>query len=265
LYTIRFFLPVLLLSVSPANGQFTTTLQPSTVDAFDQYARNLEQQLSMRRNARLPFLSLEENSSELKKVLQGELFVRPGTPDNPVSVPNGLIHDWAGAVFIPDTTMQKILAILQDFNKHSDIYPAIVSSRLVRRKGNDLTGFWRLERKDQLVPVVLDVEQEAHYQQLGPGKWTCRAYAKNISEVQNAGTPNEKKFPPGEGVGFLWRLYAYWSLESTNNGVLAECRTLSLSRSVPAALAWAIKPFIQSLPRESLGSTLRDTRAAAVK
>jgi hypothetical protein len=44
--------------------------------------------------------------------------------------------------------------------------------------------------------------------------------------------------------------------------VLAECRTLSLSRNIPIAVSWAIKPFIQSLPSESLSSTLSNTRSA---
>jgi hypothetical protein len=30
-------------------------------------------------------------------------------------------------------------------------------------------------------------------------------------------------------------------------------------------LTWAIKPFVQSLPRDSLAAMLRDTRAAVVK
>ncbi|MGA8030520.1 MAG: hypothetical protein WB992_25535 [Bryobacteraceae bacterium] len=260
---MRLCFVALLLSGSAVYGQFTTTLQPQTVNEFDQYASKIEQQLSMRWKGQRPFISIEEDSSA--SVMQGELIVRPGTPDNPVAITNGLIHDWVGAVFIPNTTMQKVLAILQDFDHHSEIYPAIVSSRLIRRQGNNLVGYWRLERKDPLVPVVLDVEQEAHYQEAGPRKWICEAYARNISELENAGTPREKKFPPGEGMGFLWRMYSYWSLEAVNDGVLAECRTLSLSRNVPAGLAWAIKPFIQSLPRESLASTLRNTRTAATK
>lgn len=262
-YASRLCLLGLLLSVSPVCGQFRTVLQSQTVNEFDQYASKVEQRLSMRWKGQRPFLSIEEDSSA--SLRQGNLVIRPGTPENPVPITNGLIHDWVGTEFIPDTKVQKVMAILQDFDRHSEIYPAVIRSRLIQRQGSNLVGYWRLERKDPLVPVVLDVEQEAHYQEIGPGKWICRAYAKNISEVENAGTPKEKKLPPGEGTGFLWRLYAYWSLEAVNDGVLAECRTLSLSRSIPAGLAWAIKPFIQSLPRDSLGSTLRNTRTAATK
>ena len=57
----------------------------------------------------------------------------------------------------------------------------------------------------------------------------------------------------------------YWSLETANGGVLAECRTLSLSRDIPNAVAWIMKPFVQSLPRESLTSILQQTRIAATK
>lgn len=254
--------PVTLWLIVP---QFTTTLQPRTVEEFQKYAAGAEAQLALRWEGERPFLAIDDSASEREQVLHGDLLIRPGTPQNPVSIANGLVHDWVGAVFIPNTTVRKVMDILQDFDRHSQIYPEVTNSHLVQREGNDLIGHWRLERKDPLVPVVLDVEQEAHYKEVAPGKWICRAYAKNISEVQNPGTAREKKFPPNEGTGFLWQLYAYWSLEPVNDGVLAECRTLSLSRNIPAALAWAIKPFVQSLPRESLASTLRNTRAAAAK
>lgn len=246
-------------------AQFTTTLQPRTVVEFDQYAAKIEQQFSARWHGDRPFLSIDDKRSDHDQVLRGDLLIRPGTPDNPVAISNGLIHDWVGAVFIPNTSVAKVLAVLQDFDRHSKIYPEIISSHLIRREGNDLWGYWRVERKDQLVPVVLEMNDEAHYQEVAPGKWVCRAYAKDISEVENPGSSREKKWPPGQGSGFLWRLYAYWSIEASSDGVLAECRTLSLSRSIPVALAWAIKPFVQTLPRESLASTLRNTRAAATK
>lgn len=254
---------VLLVTFQPAFAQLTTTLQPRTVLEFQQYAASVEAQLSARWRGERAFLAIDDNPSEREQVLHGDLIIRPGTSQNPVSISAGLVHDWVGAVFIPNTTIDKVLSILQDFDRHSRIYPAITGSRLVQRRGNDLVGYWRLERKDQLVPVVLDVEQEAHYKEVAPGKWVCRAYAKNISEVQNPGTPREKKMPPTQGAGFLWQLYAYWSLETVHHGVLAECRTLSLSRNIPVALGWAIKPFAESVPRESLASTLRNTRTAA--
>ncbi len=258
------YLSAFALTITPIYAQFafSTKLKPRTVAEFDEYAQKVEQQLSNRWQAQRAFLSISDVAADRAGVLRGDLLIRPGSPENPISISDGLIHDWLGAVFIPSTTMQKVLGVLRDFDHHADIYPEVVSSRLLRRNGNDLTGYWRLQRKPQLIPVAFDVEEEAHYKEIAPGKWICRAYAKKISEVDNPGTSGEKILPPGNGQGFLWRLYAYWSLETANGGVLAECRTLSLSRNIPAGLSWAIKPFIQSLPRESLTSTLKNTRAA---
>jgi hypothetical protein len=44
--------------------------------------------------------------------------------------------------------------------------------------------------------------------------------------------------------------------------VYLECEAISLTRSVPLGLGWLINPIIQSLPRDSLVNTLRETREA---
>jgi hypothetical protein len=242
-------------------AQFPTTLQRKSVEQFDAYAAEIEQRLDVRWHHQ-PFLVIDESAELRNRVMKRQIDVRPGVPENPIDISSGLVHDWIGDVFIPGTTVQKVLSILQDFDRHASIYPEVTKSHLVSRTGNHIKGYWRLEKKGQVIPVVLDVEDDADYQQLAADKWTCRAYAKNISEVENAGTPQEQKLPVGQGNGFLWRLYAYWSLEAVNGGVLAECRTLSLSRAIPPGLGWVIKPLIKNLPRESLTSTLENTRKA---
>jgi hypothetical protein len=45
--------------------------------------------------------------------------------------------------------------------------------------------------------------------------------------------------------------------------VVVECETLSLSRGVPAAVRWIVGPYLDSVPRESLESTLLPIREAA--
>ena len=262
-YYFLFF--VLLLNPRPVRGQFTTSLEPETVAQFEQYAAKVEQQLQRRWHSPAAFLSVDGNAQDRDAAIRGELVIRPADPGNPVAVNGGLIHDWVATMFIPDTSSRKVLEVLEDYDAHRQIYPNITNSRLLHRDGNNVSGYWRLEWKRPLLQVVLDVEQDAHYEEIGPGKWISRAYAKRIWEVESPGTAHEKKLPLGEGRGFLWRLYAYWSLEMSNGGVFAECRTLSLSRSIPPGLAWAIEPFVQSLPRESLASTMRSTQKAATK
>jgi len=264
MYVSFAFAAAFVVTVGAAYGQFQTKLQPSTVEEFSVYAKKVEQQLQLRWEGRQPFLAVDQAASDRTKVLHGELLIRSGSKTNPVTISRGLVHDWLGDVFIPNVPMNKVLAVLQNFDRHREIYPEIIQSKLVRRNGDDLTGYWRLRQQSPLIPVALDVIQDAHYRQIAPDKWICRAYANDISEVDNPGT-HEKKLPPNEGDGLLWRLYAYWSLEATEGGVLAESRSLSLSRDIPFALTWAIKPLLQNVPRESLESTLRNTRSASTK
>ena len=255
------FLPLVFAVSLPCSAQLMTSLQTRTLDEFQTYAERVESELQQRWSGQKPFLAIDGDPAQRARVMQGELWISPRNPQNPVPIYDGFIYDFVGAVFIPNADIQKVLDVLQNFDRHRQIYPEVKRSKLLSREGNDIKGSWRLERK-QVLTVVLDVNQQVHWQEIGPGRWVCRAYATDIREVQNAGTTQEQILPPGQGRGFLWRLYAYWSLESTHAGVLAESRSLSLSRSIPAALSFMIKPFVQSLPRDTLTGTLEHTRAA---
>lgn len=259
------FALLFVLSVAAASGQIIVKLQPRTIEDFDKYAGKVEDQLSLRWHGQPTFLTLDDSQADMAEVLNGRVLIRPSLPDNPIPISSGLIHDWLGDVFIPNATVDQVLTVLQDFNHHSDIYPSISRSRLLKASDNKILGYWRLQQKNPIVPLVLDVQEDETYASVGKGRWICRAYAKDIREVEHAGSPNEKILPLGEGQGFLWRLYGYWSLDPRKGGVLVECRTLSLSRNVPAGLTWLVRPFIQSFPRDSLAATLRDTRAAVRK
>ena len=121
-----------------------------------------------------------------------------------------------------------------------------------------------MERKTSLVDVVLDVYNKTEYRQVAPDKWICLSHSDRIQQVADAGTGHEKLLPQGEGYGFLWQLNGYWVFEVRDGGVLVECRSLSLSRTVPGAVAWMVNPIIRDTPRNSLVSTLEATRKAAL-
>lgn len=263
-----FRLPLIcgMLSASTAHlsAQLVVNLKPETLNAFTKYAKKAEAALHERWSGRKPFLQLEESEADLKRVLSGELAVQQNSGAEPVAVPDGLIHDWVGSVFFPHTSVDRVLALLQDFDAHRKLYPQIADSRLIRRSGGDIKGFWLLRQKG-LIPVSFNMEQTAHYERVSPGKWTCLAHATHIAEINPSLFARGREFPPGEGHGYLWQFNAYWSLEERAGGVLAESRTISLSRDVPEGLAWAVNPFIQKMPRESLESTLVATRDALTK
>ena len=78
------------------------------------------------------------------------------------------------------------------------------------------------------------------------------SYSARIVEIANPDPPREREHSPREDHGYLWRLNSYWLLRERDGGVNLECEAVSLSRSVPFALAWLIDPIIRSLPEEAL-------------
>jgi hypothetical protein len=238
------------------------TLKPQTVEAFDVYIREAEAAMGQTLASAGPFLWSDLDSGRSRQVRAGKIVAQFWTCRGPAKVPNGLIHDWIGAAFIPDTTVKDTLALIQDYDNHKNIYqPDVIASRLISHKDNDFEIYLRLLKK-KILTVVLDTDHEVHYRSLNRSRWICRSYTTRIAEVENAGGPNEKVLPPDTGYGFLWRLYSYWRFQERDGGVCVECRAISLTRDVPFGLGWAIEPIIQKLPKESLTNTLEATRNA---
>jgi hypothetical protein len=237
-------------------------LRPQTLTSFSAYIREAEAAMEQALADGSPFLWSDVNSERAQQVRGGQVVAQFWSGHGPIKVPNGLIHDWIGASFIPDTTVEEVLALMQDYDNHKNIYkPEVIASRLISHSGNDFQIYLRLLKK-RIVTVVLDTDHEVHYRSLDRGRWLCRSYTTQISEVEQAGLPKERVLPPDTGSGFLWRLYSYWRFQEREGGAYVECRAISLTRDVPLGLGWIIEPVIQKLPRESLIHTLEATRQA---
>jgi hypothetical protein len=237
-------------------------LRAETIRGFDAYVQSAEASMEKTPQPNAPFLWCEQQPDRSRRVHGGEIVTETWSGHGPGKVPQGLIHDWIGAAFVPGTTITELLALIQNYDNHKNIYqPEVMDSRLLHRSGNDFQIFLRLLKK-KIITVVLDTDHDVHYHAFGKSRWECRSYTTRIAEVENAGAPNETILAPGKGYGFLWRLYSYWRFEERNGGAYLECRAISLTRDIPFGLGWAIEPIIQQLPKESLANTLAATRAA---
>jgi hypothetical protein len=236
-------------------------LRPKTVEAFDRYIRETEQRLGDSKT----FLWADESADRARRVKAGEVIVEPFGGKAVTPVPNGLIHDWVGSVFIPGVSLERTLAMVQDYNHHKDVYkPEVIDSRWISRNGNDFQIYLRLLKK-KVITVVLNSEHEVKYTQLDKNRWRSVSRSTKIAEVENAGKRDEHEKPPGTGEGFLWKLNSYWRFEERDGGTWVECQAISLTRDIPTGLGWIVQPIIRDLPRESLFNTLRSTRAALTK
>ena len=235
-------------------------LKPETVDAFETYIRQAEAEMQPTLAGAGPFLWSDAAPERAKHVRQGKIVAETWLGKGPVRVPDGLVHDLIGAAFAPGATIGEAVALLQDYDKHKNVYkPEVMQSKVIGRQGNDFQIYLRLLKK-KIITVVIDTDHSVHYEALSPTRWTCRSYSTRICEVEDAGKKKEKVLPADAGFGFLWRLYSYWRLEERDEGVYLECRAISLTRDIPKALAWIIDPIVGKLPRESLANTLKATR-----
>lgn len=186
------------------------------------------------------------------------------TRDNGAAIPcpGGLIHHWAGVIFIPGAKLEDVLGVLEDYDKHAVYYsPDVERSRLESRNGDHFRVFLRFHRH-KVITVVLNTEHEVDYFHDAPGKAHSRSSAVRIAEVENAGKSDEREKTPGDDDGFLWRMETWWRMEEGDGGVYVQSEAASLTRDIPTGLGWMIGPFVTDIPKETLTFTLEATRKA---
>jgi hypothetical protein len=177
------------------------------------------------------------------------------------SISGGKIHHWIGAIFVPGATAAQVVERLQrSAGREADFYDDVLASRLLSRDGDRLAVFMKL-RRDSIITVTYNTEHDVEYRRLGRLRATSRSASRRIAELAGAGTPREREKQPDDDNGFLWRLNAYWRYEQVDGGVLIECESVSLSRSIPLVLRPFVTSTVDRIARESLEKTLRSVRA----
>jgi hypothetical protein len=241
-------------------------LQPRTVKAFERYVAVTEAQ----RAADPQFLWLDgkQVSGERREGVQknGDLVIekiQTRDRDRKIDVPDGLIHHWLGAVFVPGATVDQALALLQDYDRHGTVYaPNVARSRLIDRAGDTFRLFLRFHTKRMMTTVVVNSEHEARFTRIAPDRAQSRIYSTRIAEVEEPDTRQEREKPVGNDRGYLWRLNSYWRLLERDGGVYVECESISLTRGIPWGAGWIVNSLAGSLPGETLEFTLETTHAA---
>ena len=253
------------LAVTPAPA---AELQPRTVAGFDRYVRVTEAQMSGDPFLRIDGLPETERRAKLAELGRGGLFIERLTTreaGKPIDAPDGLIHHWIGAVFVPGATLDQAVGLMQDYDHHAEIFsPAIARSKLVGRDGDVFTVFLRFYMK-KVIAVVVNTDNEARFTRPGPDRVQSRIYSLRVAEVEHPGTPQEREKPVGNDGGFLWRLYTYWRFLERDGGTYVQCEAISLTRAIPFVFSWLISPFVTSIPRESLSFTLETSRATLAR
>ncbi|HKW02387.1 MAG TPA: hypothetical protein VJN96_21365 [Vicinamibacterales bacterium] len=240
-------------------------LKPEAETGWTRYVTATERRIASEVALRDRFLALDfapSAAADRRALLSGEVVVRGvesvDAAGEAIDVPSALVHHWRGAVFVPRATVDGLLAKLQSGELLTQQEDVLKSAILERAPGR-LRVYLKLQRS-KIVTVVFNTEHVVTFARVSPTRATSQSTATKIAELEEAGTPREHELPVGDDRGFLWKLNAYWRYEQVAGGVIIECESVSLSRTVPSVVRYIVGPLIDSTARESMTRTLEAVR-----
>jgi hypothetical protein len=229
------------------------------VAAFNAYCRVVEARLAQQHRSPGTFLALNAANlaSEAIRLRQGTLVVEQLSPGSSDALGGAMLHDWRGTAFAPGATAADFERLMRDFHAYPQHFsPQVLDARTLEQDGDHLQAWMRV-RQRHVITVVMDTTYDITYGHLDAKHGYSISRSTQIDEIESAGSGAEHTLSSGEEHGFLWRLTTYWSYEERDGGLYLQIEAVSLTRSVPHGLGWAIGPYVQSVPRDSLEFTLR--------
>lgn len=250
----------ILLIFSAASGCVAEGPSAAAVAGFNSYVSGVELRLGQQHGSADVFLASGVLASQSAARLRGgELIVEEVTPSGGAALPGALLHHWRGTAFAPGATAADFEQLMRDFNGYPKFFsPQVVQARVISQKGDDLQTLMRVRQK-HVITVVMDTAYDVSFGRLDERHGYSISRSTRISEIGSPGTGAERELSADDAHGFLWRLNTYWSYEEKDGGLYMQVESVSLTRSIPRGLGWAIQPFVESVPRESLEFTLRST------
>ncbi|MDE1162451.1 MAG: hypothetical protein PW792_10980 [Acidobacteriaceae bacterium] len=212
---------------------------PQANQAFDRYAHTVE--------ARIESTTPRPTTSTtpvLEKLTPATL---------PAGLNGSMLHHWRATVFVPGATADTFLHLLRDYRAYPQRFaPQVTRATVLTDTPDHLVGTLRF-RQHHVISVVLDATFDTA---IDAAHGHSFSRSTTIREIDSPGTASEHALSPADDHGFLWRQNTYWSWQQTNGGLVLTLETLSLTRDIPSGLGWAVRPFVETIPRESLVFTL---------
>jgi hypothetical protein len=238
------------VGAAAADSAPPAALSPRTTADYDLYVAGVEGAFLARARAEAP-VAPSGPGTAAECVTQGRI----------VKVAHGLVHHWRSTTHIPAVTLDQVLATAQHYDAYARMYAPIVESRLLHREPARFRVLTRLRESAGPVTVVLEVRSLVRYERVATSAFSIGA-SEHITEVADAGEPDERRLPAGRDSGYLWRANTFTRFVARDGGVDVELETLGLSRRFPPMLGWLIEPIARRLGRRSVERTLSEFAAA---
>jgi hypothetical protein len=228
---------------------------------FDAYIGRVEGRLAEQHRSGNGFVAAAGAKGGMDaRLRKGELIIEKLTPEKEAELPGAMLHDWRGTAFIRGAGVADFERLMKNYDAYPQVFsPQVMQARIQNKQaGGDADHFTVLMRVRQhhVITVVLDTTYDVTFERLDAQHAYSISRSTQISEISSPGTAKEHALTGSEEHGFLWRLNTYWSCEQRDGGIYVQIESVSLTRSIPTGLGWVIRPFVESVPRESLEFTL---------
>jgi hypothetical protein len=231
-----------------ASGSASAQPSPGAVAGFSSYIGRLEGHFAVQRWSPVASLGAQDDV----RLRQGELVVKRLTPTSGDNLPGALLHDWSGTAFVPGAKAEDFQRLMENYGAYPQVFSSqVLRARVLERQGDQFQVVLRV-RQHHVITVVLDITSNVHFVRMDTSHGYSISRSTNIVEIDDG-----RALSPDKSHGFLWRINTYWSYEERDGGLYMRIESVSLTRAIPRGLGWAVGPYLESIPRESLEFTLR--------
>jgi hypothetical protein len=231
---------------------------PATVAAYNSYVGVVETRLAQQHQSQNVFLAMGPLTPQnVLRLHRGEFIVEQLTPSTGVVLPGAMLHHWRATAYVAGAKTADFDRLMRDFEAYPHHFsPQLVAVKVMGRQGDHFQATMRV-CQHHVITVVMDTVYDIAFGQLDAQHGYSLSRSTRIAEIEGAGTGSERALSASQEHGFLWRQNTYWSYEERDGGLTMQVESVSLTRSIPTGLSWAVGPFVESVPRESLEFTLR--------
>jgi hypothetical protein len=243
-------------------------LHSESLESWKMYVEKTERRIAAELSSGKGFLALDFQKSQdiardRQSLFSGQIPVKQletlNDQGQSIPVSDARIHHWRGSIFIPGTTLDRVYSRLQNPKEEDTRQEDVLESRILERGPGQHKMYLKLQRSS-IVTVVYNTEHLVRYQKNGEDRASSSSIATKIAEIERLDTEKEREKPIGRDRGFLWRMNSYWRYQQVHEGVIVECESITLSRSIPLLIEPVARPIIKHIARESMQRTLQSMR-----
>ena len=237
-------------------------LEAATVRGWREYTAATEQRIDHELKDPAKFFALDFGASpaaDRKAVLADRMPVaemHTEVSGRLLHVPDAWVHHWRGAVLVRGVRLNDV------FERLKKEIPGIgkgdvVEAKILESVGPRLRTFIKLQRSGTLYHFVYHTYHDVVFTPRTAVRGTSTSVATKIAELYKPGTPQQEELRAGKDNRLLQRWNSYWRYEEGPAGVIVECESITLSRSVWLGIGRGIAA---NVARESMEKALVNLR-----